>query len=203
MGRLVDRIGARLPLTVGPALVGAGFLLLTPPGITRGPGEFWTTFLPGVVGLGLGMGITIAPLTTAVMGAISSQQAGIASAVNNAVTRSAQVLALAALGGVALVTFSTALQAGSAGLGLPAAARQALLANSGKLGRTPIPPDLDATAHAAVHRAIQLAFVDAFRVVLLIAAGLCVVSAVLSWLLVDPREAGVATRPAPGASKRA
>jgi EmrB/QacA subfamily drug resistance transporter len=196
MGRLVDRIGPRLPLTIGPTIVGVGFLLLALPGITAGPRDFWWTFLPGVLCLGVGMGITVTPLTTAVMDAIPSQEAGIASGVNNAVTRSAQVLALASLGGLALVTFSAALQGTVAGLGLPPAAQQSLLAGSGKLGRTPIPPDLDAAAQVAVHHAIQLAFVDAFRVVLLIAAALAFLSAVISWLLVASRLPGQGARPA-------
>ncbi|MFN8450250.1 MAG: DHA2 family efflux MFS transporter permease subunit [Anaerolineae bacterium] len=64
-GGLIDRVGARLPLIVGPAIAALGFGLMTLPGLTAGPDAYWTTFFPAVVVLGVGMGITVAPLTTA------------------------------------------------------------------------------------------------------------------------------------------
>ncbi len=187
MGRLTDRMGPRLPLTVGPAIVALAFALLALPGITGGPRDFWISFFPGVIALGLGMGVTVAPLTTAVMSAVPASDVGVASAVNNDVTRSAQVLALASLGGVALVTFSLALRGELASLPLAEGARQAVLAGSGQLGHTPIPSGLDPALHAAVSHAIALAFVDMFRVVALIGAGLALLSALLSWLFVQAR----------------
>lgn len=187
MGRLTDRMGPRLPLTIGPAVVALAFALLALTGITGGPRDFWTSFFPGVVALGLGMGITVAPLTTAVMSAVPTNDAGVASAVNNDVTRSAQVLALASLGGVALLTFNLALHGELASLPLPDAARQAVLAGSGQLGHTPIPSGLDRALQAGVQHAIALAFVDMFRVVALIGAGLALLSALLSWLFVQSR----------------
>jgi EmrB/QacA subfamily drug resistance transporter len=187
MGRIADRIGPRLPLTIGPALVGVGFVLLALPGVTDGPSAYWYTYLPAILTLGLGMGITVAPLTTAVMGAVPSHQAGVASGVNNAVTRSASVLALAALGALALFLFGGALQARIVGLALPPDVQQALLAGAAKLGQTPIPPGLDAATQAQLHAAVQRAFVDTFRVVTLVAAGMCFASALLAGLLVQSR----------------
>jgi EmrB/QacA subfamily drug resistance transporter len=100
-GGLIDRRGARLPLTVGPGIVGIGFLALAQPGLTGGPVGYWTSYFLGVVLLGVGMGITVAPLTTAVMGAVSAQHAGVASGVNNAVARAAGLLAVAVVPAVA------------------------------------------------------------------------------------------------------
>jgi hypothetical protein len=93
-GALSQRIGARLPLTVGPVVAGAGILILS----RVGPGDTYLTgVLPGVVTFGAGMAITVAPLTAAVLGSVSDQQAGVASGVNNAVARFAGLIAVAAL----------------------------------------------------------------------------------------------------------
>src|SRR5687768_1080685 len=89
MGKIVERMGARLPLTIGPICTGIGFLLFALTGITDGPSDYWWTFFPAIVMFGIGMGITVAPLTTAVMGSVAQHRAGIASGVNNAVTRTA------------------------------------------------------------------------------------------------------------------
>ena len=64
-GGLIDRYGARLPLIIGPVIVALGFFLFTVPSVG---GSYWSTFLPAVAVLGFGMAVSIAPLTTVVMG---------------------------------------------------------------------------------------------------------------------------------------
>ena len=97
-GRIGQKIGARIPLTVGPLVAAAGLLLLA----RVGAGDSYRgDVLPGVVVLGLGMAITVAPLTAAVLGSVSDDMAGVASGVNNAVARFAGMLAVAALPGLA------------------------------------------------------------------------------------------------------
>jgi EmrB/QacA subfamily drug resistance transporter len=183
-GTLVDRFGPRLPLTVGPAIVGVGFALMGLNGITNGPSDYWTTFFPAIVVMGVGMGITVAPLTATVMGSVPSSQSGVASGINNAVTRSAQVLATAVLGGVALAVFSGALAGRAAAMELPPETYETLMASSSELGNTAVPDGLNSTIQDTVQREIDLAFVDMFRVLSGIAAVMAWISAVLAALIV-------------------
>ena len=184
MGRLADRVGPRVLLTVGPSVVALGFILLALPGITSGPVAYWWTYFPGILVIGVGMGITVAPLTTAVMSSAPSEHSGLASGVNNAVTRSAQVLALAILGAVAIFTFSSALQTRADTLPLSPQQRATLVADAGKLGETPPPPGLDQQAASQVTAAVQESFVNTFRLLSIISAGMALLSAALAWLLV-------------------
>ena len=92
-GTIADKIGPRLLLITGPAVAGVGLFILSFVQQTKGPGDYWTSFFPGILVFGLGMSFTVAPLTTAVMAAASAHFSGTASGVNNAVTRIANVFA--------------------------------------------------------------------------------------------------------------
>jgi EmrB/QacA subfamily drug resistance transporter len=96
-GTLAGRYGPRLFMTVGPFVAGVGFLVLL---TAVPPVDFWLHVLPGIVLVGLGLSITVAPLTSAVLGSIHPGQAGIGSAVNNAVARVAGLVAIAMTGSI-------------------------------------------------------------------------------------------------------
>jgi EmrB/QacA subfamily drug resistance transporter len=97
MGRLAGRIGARLPLTVGPLIVACGFLLeLRMDAAT----SYWTVVLPAIVVISIGMAGAVAPLTNAVLGAVDARHTGSASGFNSAVARAGGLIATALLGGV-------------------------------------------------------------------------------------------------------
>lgn len=94
-GRLNDRIGPRWPLTVGPIVAGIGMAMFALPDVGT---PYWSGFLPAMLVLSVGMTVAVAPLTTTVMTAVDTRQAGIASGINNAVARVAGVIAVAVLG---------------------------------------------------------------------------------------------------------
>jgi predicted MFS family arabinose efflux permease len=187
-GGLVDRFGPRLPLVIGPSVAAAGFALFALPGVG---GSYWTTFFPAVLVLGLGMAITVAPLTTAVMGAVESARSGVASGINNAVSRVAGLLAIAVLGIVAVLTFGASLDTRLAQVQIPPAARAALAAQHTRLAAAEIPADLDPATRTALKEAVDRSYLDAFRLIMLICAGLALASAASAWALVEGRRAGV------------
>jgi EmrB/QacA subfamily drug resistance transporter len=186
-GGLVDRGGPRLPLVVGPAIAGAAFLVMAFSGLSDGPSRYWVTFFPGVVLLGIGMGITVAPLTTSVMSSVASHFAGTASGINNAVSRTAGVLAVAVVGALALFLFSGTLAARSAQIPISAEARSALAAEASRLGAATVPAQVVAEHVGEVRTAIRLAFVDTFRTVMLICTALSWVGAALAGVFVEKK----------------
>jgi MFS family permease len=186
-GGLVDKAGPRLPLIIGPAIAGAAFLYMAFSGLSDGPSHYWVMFFPGVVLLGVGMGITVAPLSTAVMSSVATHFAGTASGINNAVSRTAGVLVIAVVGALALLLFSGALQARTAALDISGAARSALIAEAPRLGAASVPAEVTAAMAPAVLTGIRLAFVDTFRMVMLICTGLAWAGAGLAGVFVERR----------------
>ncbi len=183
-GGLVSRYGARLPLMIGPAIAAIGFGLMALPGIG---GSYWTTFFPAVAVLGLGMAICVAPLTTAVMNAVNVRYVGAASGVNNAVSRIASLLAIAALGIVMLNRFDHSLNQHIAPLQLSTEAQQFLDTQRVNLAAATLPAGLSHDVEVALKVAISAAFVEGFRWVMGIAVGLAVASAITAALMIERR----------------
>jgi EmrB/QacA subfamily drug resistance transporter len=199
MGALTDRIGAVPLLTTGILLNGLGCLLLMRPGLNA---NYWTTYFPAQIVYGVGLGLLIVPLTTVAMSALPDRYSGIASGLNNAVSRIAQMLAVAVFGLLMLTGFRQGLAERTAGLALPEAARGQLMAEARNLGATQPPAGLDAAAAEAVRTAIRLAFLDGFRQLMLVSAVLSGVSAATTLALVRSRPGQAAhqaaTVPQPG-----
>jgi EmrB/QacA subfamily drug resistance transporter len=186
-GGLVRRYGAKIPLVIGPLIAAVGFALFILPSLG---GSYWSTFFPAVVVLGIGMALSVAPLTTTVMNAVAQERAGIASGVNNAVSRVAGLLAIAVFGIVMLQSFNHALDVRLADLNLSPAMQASLDVERAKLAGADVsrtPPELRASLRAAIDRS----FVDAFRRVMLIGAVLAFASAIAAWALIDARPAAL------------
>jgi EmrB/QacA subfamily drug resistance transporter len=202
-GGLVARYGAKLPLVIGPTITAAGFFLFAVPGTG---GSYWTTFFPAIVVLGLGMSLVIAPLTTTALNSVSGSHSGLASGVNNAVSRTGSLLAIPILGIFVFVAFSAGLDARVEALDLPPQAQQQLDAGKVDLGGAEVPEGLDGETAAAVQGAIDEAFVAGFRTAMFVAAALALMSAVAAGLLIEgkgravrseeARRAGEETAPA-------
>lgn len=181
-GGLVKRFGAKRPLILGPVIVAAGFLLFSRPGIG---GSYWTTFFPAVTVLGLGMALSVAPLTTTVMNAVATRQSGTASGINNAVSRLAQLMGLAVMGIAMFTTFNAALDNHLSTLNLAPETQQFINQQRSNLADAQIPNDLSAGRQATIEQAIDESFIAGFRVVMWLAAGLALVSALSSWRLIE------------------
>jgi len=124
----------------------------------------------------------VAPLTTTVMSSIAQNRAGVASGVNNAVARTASLIAIAVFGVVMLHVFRTGLDYTLGGANLPASVAQKLQTQSIKLAAIEIPHNLDAETRQTIRRAIEESFVSGFRWLMLIGAALAVASAVTALL---------------------
>ena len=185
-GGLVTRYGAKLPLIVGPAIAAAGFILFTLPGIG---GSYWTTFFPAVMVMGFGMSLVIAPLTTTALNAVAGQHSGLASGVNNAVSRTASLLSIAVLGIFVFTAFSNTLDARMAKLDLSPAVVQQMDAQKADLGAAQAPRGVDAATQREINRAVDESFVAGFRSVMFIAAGLALASALVSALIIEGKPA--------------
>ncbi len=180
-GGLVAHYGAKLPLVIGPIVAACGFLLFATPGIG---GSYWTTYFPAMIVLGLGMSGVVAPLTTTVMDSVAEGQAGVASGVNNAVSRVASLLSIAVLGMVAFHVFNTQLAQRLDAVKLAAPVKNAVLEQRNRLTQIEPPKELSSDQQQVLKRSIDESFLAGFRWVMLISAGLALLSAVSAWSMI-------------------
>ena len=158
VGKFADRIGPRLPIAAGSLVVAASFAALAV-AIGGGFHAFWQAVFPAMVLMGIGMALVVSPLSTAIMTSVEDKDTGAASGINNAVSRIAGLIAVAAMGGVAAFRYASVVgeTAGVPGFGEPAS----------------LPAELDAVRIAASDAA--------FAAVAWVTAALSVLSAIIAW----------------------
>lgn len=167
-GGLTSQYGARVPLVIGPLIIAAGYAMLARPGVG---GTYWTTYLPAVLLLGLGMAISVPPLTTVVMSSVSESNTGAASGVNNAASQVASLLALAVFAPIFFHSFAPSLTRGLEKAQVSEETARGIVEQRAKLGAIE-------TTDPRGRQAVEGAFVTGFRVVTLMAAGLSVAASV-------------------------
>jgi len=178
-GGLVKRYGSRLPLVIGPTVAGLGFALFIRPGTGA---NYWTGFFPAIIVLGVGMAISVAPLTTTVMNSVKSSHAGVASGVSNAVSRTAGLLAIAVFGLIMFHVFNGCLDRRLEQTPLVPDVRQALNQQRARLAAIEIPGNVTEGTRFAVAQAIDECFVNGFQRVMLAGAVLAFVSSLTAWI---------------------
>jgi EmrB/QacA subfamily drug resistance transporter len=182
-GGLVARFGARTPLIVGPLIAAAGFALFALPPVGR---SYWTMVFPAVVVLGFGMAISVAPLTTVVMGAVPPERVGAGSGINNAVSRVASLLAVAVLGLVLSIHFNGNLDRRLDAMGLSSEARARVDAQRGKLAAIE-------SSDPRIQAAVAGAFLSGYHLVQWIAVVLAVLSAASAATIIRGEASGSAS----------
>jgi MFS family permease len=180
-GGLVDRFGAKAPLVIGPAIAAGGFALFAIPGID---GSYWLTFFPAVAILGLGMSISVAPLTTTVMNSVDARFSGAASGINNAASRVASLLSIALFGLIMTSMFDRALHNQLERAAVAPQVIEAIEKQRDKLAAIELPESIDAGDKTSARQAIAEAFVTGFRAIMLICAALALASAASAWVLI-------------------
>jgi EmrB/QacA subfamily drug resistance transporter len=191
-GGLVARTGSRIPLSVGPAIAAAGIALYARPAIG---GSYWTTFFPATVVLGIGMAVTVAPLTTTVMGSVDSRHAGVASGINNAVSRVAGLLAIALFGVLLSGAFRSRVDAGLDRIRVAPAARAAIDRELPRMAAADLSGvSMGAAERASVRAAIERAFVAAFQRVMIVAAALALAGGLTGAMVPSETPAGRRSR---------
>jgi EmrB/QacA subfamily drug resistance transporter len=184
-GSLVQRYGSKLPLVVGPSIAAAGFMLFAIPGVESG--SYWTSFLPAILVMSVGMAITVAPLTTTVMNAVEERHSGVASGINNFLSRTASLLAVAVFGFVMLYIFNVLFTERLQGMALDSESRAQLIRQSGAFVGARIPNNLSGAVQAEIRHALRESFVKGFRVVVILSAALAAASAIVAWILIGSK----------------
>jgi EmrB/QacA subfamily drug resistance transporter len=192
-GGLAQRLGARIPLVVGAALAGCAYLLYSLPGV--GSTNYWTTYFPAVLVLGIGATFFIAPLTTTVFDSSDPQLSGLASGINNAVARSAGLIAIALFGVVFAGMFYRGFDARLQQAHISGQTLTLANAEREKFAAGTVPPDVPQADRAALGAAVKESYLAGFRSVQYVSALIAFAAALVAFFALPAR-----VRPAEQAS---
>jgi hypothetical protein len=183
VGAMAARVGERRLLAGGAVCAGVGFCLFA---ALSNMGGYWRSLLPGVLLLGVGVTLAVAPLTTAVMSSVEESKTGIASAVNNALSRLAGLVSVSVLVFVLVHGFSARLASELSKSNLPVNAQQEMTTQEARLHDTPIPNGLTIAQHDEAAGMLDRAFFAGYRSVMMWCAASAWIGA-LAVLVLLPR----------------
>jgi EmrB/QacA subfamily drug resistance transporter len=184
-GGLYHRLGARRPLVLGALLTGCAFVLYSLPG--TGGGSYWTTYFPAVLLLGIGAVFFISPLTTIVFDSSDPALSGLASGVNNAVARTAGLLAIALFGIIFSGVFGSGFEGRLERVRLTPQTRALAVADQARFAGGTVPPGVPPADRRAVTAAVKDGVLAGFRAVQYASAGLSFLAALIAWFWLPRR----------------
>ena len=176
-GSLADRIGPRFQMIAGPVIVALGMGFLAYSGADSG---YFANILPGLILFGAGMALTIAPLTKSAL-EVKEKYSGVASGVNNAVSRIAGLMAVAILGAVMVSFFTNTIDNKIPNLPIAKEQQEVILEQKDKLGGIEIPEGFNSFARQHTRAAINQSFSEGFKWVMLVNAILAAIAAVIGF----------------------
>lgn len=175
---IVRRFGAKIPLSLGTACLGVGFVSWAFPAVGT---SFWLGYLPGVIITAIGIAMLVGPVTTVVVGAVPLSQSGLASGVNSAIARSAVLLSVAIMGAIHYAIFEYLMLIGLSEMTLDASANAAMRSELIKMAAASIPRTLSTLEQIALRELIDLSFLRASSRVMLIAGALSLLAAIIAF----------------------
>ena len=189
-GGLVHKLGARIPLVAGATLAGCAFLLYSLPGV--GSTNYWTTYFPAVLTLGIGATFFIAPLTTTVFDASDPALSGLASGINNAVARTAGLLAIAVFGIIFTGVFTGGFDARLSRAHVSEKSHVLAMSEQAKFVGGTVPPDVPPADRPAMTAAVKASYLAGFRGVQYASAAISFLAALIALILLPGRVKPVA-----------
>lgn len=188
MGSLSDKYGPRRFLIIGPAITGLGMYWLSTIGMTAGPSEYWTTFFPAFLTFAFGMSMTVVPLTTAVMACVDDAKSGIASGINNSVTRISGTFINAILGAFAIYLFTNYVEVDINQLVVAPDQKELIMNEAVQLGEAVAPEVLADQMQEEVNHVYDLGFIKTYQWVGRLSAVLALLSSLIAVFMVEERK---------------
>lgn len=188
MGELTSTYGARRFLILGPSITGLGMVWFSFIGMTDGPSAYWTTFFPPFLLFAIGIAITVVPLTTAVMACVDDSKSGIASGINNSVTRISGTFINAILGAAVVLVFGNYVLESMEPLAVSEMVKTEVMQEASKLGEAVASADYDAGLQASINQIFDLSFISVYQLVCWIGAILSFLSATIAFFMIEGKK---------------
>jgi len=187
-GTLSDKYGPRRFLIGGPLLVAIGLLMLSFVKNTNGPSDFWVTYFPGILIFGLGMSLTVTPLTSTVMGALPNHYSGTASGINNAISRISNVFTNAIVGALAILFFTGYLNNEVTRISLKKNIKTKVIQQAANLGDAKVPPEVLDKNKKEVAHLYREGFIQTYTKVMQISAAMAFAGALMAFVFISDKQ---------------